>query len=179
MKKDLEYYMNLPYKIEIEPIPEDEGGGYVARLPEVGRFTLAGDGDTPAEAMRSLNKIKKVMFKEWLEQGISIPEPEREPFIEEYSGKFVLRLPKYLHLKLSQEAKKNGVSLNQFVISLLASGVEKNIQSQGLKQLVNEVRSIKRHLFDVKDKLDVKTTVNLEYLTDVQTEKDHEYSRAA
>ena len=27
--KDLQYYLNLPYKIEIKKIPDKEGGGWV------------------------------------------------------------------------------------------------------------------------------------------------------
>ena len=38
MKKDLDYYMNLPYTIEIIRIPDSQGGGFSARLPEVGRL---------------------------------------------------------------------------------------------------------------------------------------------
>ena len=75
-KKDLKYYMNLPYMIQVKPIPTDQGGGYAALLPEVGKLTLAGDGTTPKEAIRNLNEIKKIMFKEWLKQGIAIPEPK-------------------------------------------------------------------------------------------------------
>lgn len=33
----------------------------------------------------------------------------------EFSGKFVIRIPKELHYKLSQKAKDNGVSLNQYI----------------------------------------------------------------
>jgi len=47
-----------------------------------------------------------------LEEGIPVPEPRRE---EEYSGKFVVRLPKSLHHKLAQIAEREGVSLNSLV----------------------------------------------------------------
>ncbi|MCK4226106.1 toxin-antitoxin system HicB family antitoxin, partial [candidate division WOR-3 bacterium] len=54
--------------------------------------------------------------------------------MEEYSGKFVLRVPKSLHGKLSNLAEKEGVSLNQMVVSLLSERfafrrVENKIQS--------------------------------------------------
>ncbi len=78
MKRDLAYYLNLPYKIEIKPIPEEDGGEFVARLPEMGKYAMAGDGETVEEAIQSLNEIKVVMFKEWIEQGISIPEPRNK-----------------------------------------------------------------------------------------------------
>lgn len=38
----------------------------------------------------------------------------------EFSGKLNIRIPKSLHCQLSQEAKQNGVSLNQYIIYKLA-----------------------------------------------------------
>ena len=40
--------------------------------------------------------------------------------IREYSGKILLRIPKELHRTLAEAAKKNGVSLNQYVLYKLA-----------------------------------------------------------
>ncbi len=76
MNKDLEYYLNLPYKIVVESIPEEDGGGFIARLPELGRYVIVGDGETAEEALQSMNKIKEILLKEWLEDGVLIPEPK-------------------------------------------------------------------------------------------------------
>lgn len=38
----------------------------------------------------------------------------------EFSGKLNIRIPKSLHCQLSQEAKRDGVSLNQYIIYKLA-----------------------------------------------------------
>ncbi len=46
MEKDLDYYLNLPYGIEIQPIPKQEGGGFMAQLPKFGELGIVGDGDT-------------------------------------------------------------------------------------------------------------------------------------
>jgi antitoxin HicB len=48
-----------------------------------------------------------------LDRGITIPEPET------YSGKFVLRVPKSLHRKLAENARRENLSLNQFLIYLI------------------------------------------------------------
>lgn len=40
--------------------------------------------------------------------------------IEKYSGKFLLRIPKSLHKRLVEEAKREGISLNQYIIYKLA-----------------------------------------------------------
>ena len=38
----------------------------------------------------------------------------------EFSGKLNIRIPKSLHCQLSQEARRDGVSLNQYIIYKLA-----------------------------------------------------------
>jgi predicted HicB family RNase H-like nuclease len=57
----------------------------------------------------------------WIEtkmaNGFPVPEPVNE---SQYSGKFVLRLPKTLHAHLAQEAEKEGVSLNQYALYRLS-----------------------------------------------------------
>ena len=64
--------------------------------------------------------------KEWiaaaLEEGIQINEPETS---DSYSGQFKLRLPKTLHKTLAEDSKKEGVSMNQYCVYLLAKNSEK------------------------------------------------------
>nr|WP_242953521.1 toxin-antitoxin system HicB family antitoxin [Enterocloster citroniae] len=40
--------------------------------------------------------------------------------MEKYSGQFKLRLPKSLHRQLTQHSKREGVSMNQYCVYLLA-----------------------------------------------------------
>lgn len=54
-----------------------------------------------------------------LEDGIPIPEPEIDT-IEEYSGKFVVRITPKLHKRLAEGAKRNGVSMNHYASELLS-----------------------------------------------------------
>ncbi|MBW1896649.1 MAG: toxin-antitoxin system HicB family antitoxin, partial [Deltaproteobacteria bacterium] len=121
MKKDLDYYLGLPYVIEVVPIADSEGGGFAARLPQIGRFAITGDGDTPEEAIANMEEIKKKRFQEYLRKGVRIPEPTSQK--EDYSGRFVARLPKMLHRQLAEAAKENGVSLNQYVVYLLTANL--------------------------------------------------------
>jgi antitoxin HicB len=51
-------------------------------------------------------------------QDIPLPRTERQ-----YSGKFNVRVPKNLHRKLDQLAERDGVSLNQFLVSTLSRAV--------------------------------------------------------
>ena len=116
MKKNLEYYVGLPYR---EVIEADPAGGYVGYIPELrGCIT---QGETKAEILEMLEDAKKAWISTALEDGMEIPEPLRE---EDFSGRFNLRIPKSLHKRLAMQAKAEGVSLNQLAMYLLASGLK-------------------------------------------------------
>ena len=51
------------------------------------------------------------------ESGVVIHEPDS---LEEYSGQFKLRIPKSLHRSLAEHSKKEGISMNQYCVYLLA-----------------------------------------------------------
>lgn len=117
-EKKLEYYMALPYQIEI--YPEEDGSGYTAAIPDLpgcvtSAPTIDALGDMIAEA-------KSLWLEVALEDGDYIPEPAPLE-IEEYSGRFVARLPRSLHRQLVQRATRENTSLNQLVVALLAEGM--------------------------------------------------------
>lgn len=51
------------------------------------------------------------------QESITLDEYKAE---KEYSGKLLLRIPKDLHRDLAEAAKRNGVSINQYVAYKLA-----------------------------------------------------------
>lgn len=117
-EKTLEYYMSLPYKVEI--YPEEDGTGYTAVIPELpGCMTSA---DTYEELSEMLSEAKELWLEVALEEGMYIPEPAPVA-IEEYSGKFLVRLPRSLHRQLAQRAKAEDTSLNQLVLALLSESM--------------------------------------------------------
>jgi len=114
MKKNLKYYMDLNYKIEI--IKDLEEGGFTLSCPELkGCFTCA---ETLQQGYEMIEDAKKSWFMACLEEGIQIPEPNR---IENYSGQFKLRLPKSLHKTLAERSKQEGISMNQYCLYLLSN----------------------------------------------------------
>ncbi len=145
--KNLRYYLDLPFPIEITQIPEDKGGGFMACIPQLGRMVLVGDGNTVMEAIQDLERAKASLFREYLEKGIQIPEPEDE---DEYSGRFVMRMPKYLHRELSFGAKRNKVSLNSYIISLLSGASREDGFKLVIEKLHNEIRLLKDHVCELK-----------------------------
>jgi antitoxin HicB len=120
MKKDINYYMNLNYPIKLVRLSNDDGGGYMATIPLLGEYAFVGDGESSEEALNNLERVKADWFKTLLENGNTIPEPILEEDID-YSGKFVVRIPKSLHRRLATQAKLNETSLNQYVQYLLSS----------------------------------------------------------
>ena len=118
-KKDITYYMNLPYNVIIR---KDPYGGYFAKVEELeGCMT---QGETYEETFKNIREAMELWLEDALEDGAKIPEPDIDE--EEYSGKFVVRLPRTLHRKLARNAHKENVSLNQYVVFLLS---EQNILS--------------------------------------------------
>ena len=67
--KDLEYYLRLPYTIEI--IPDEDDGGYVARIRELpGCLTQA---DTWEELHEMVEDAKRLWLESALAHGDAIP----------------------------------------------------------------------------------------------------------
>jgi predicted HicB family RNase H-like nuclease len=114
IKKQVEYYMNLPYTMTVRYLDE-QGGYFVAGYIELPDLTMT--GDTPEEAVKELLIEKPEWFETCLEQGIPIPLPV-EP--QKYSGKIIVRMPPSLHESLIRIAELEGVSLNEYMVSSLA-----------------------------------------------------------
>jgi predicted HicB family RNase H-like nuclease len=152
MKKDLEYYLSLPYRVEIVPIPEEEGGGFLARLPQFGELGIIGDGDTVEEALSDLAESKKIRFQSYLNEGIDIPEPDQGAV--EYSGRFLIRLPKYLHRQLAEAAQANGVSLNQYACTLLAMHYQEDRLSGILTGVYDELKSLNKMIGNLQYRME-------------------------
>jgi antitoxin HicB len=108
---ELRHYMSLPYRIELIP---DEGG-VVARIPDLPGCMSS--GDTAEEALKGLEEVKELWLQARLKAGHSIPAPTHEA--SEYSGKFVLRVPKSLHRSLDERANAENMSLNSYLLYLL------------------------------------------------------------
>jgi len=138
LKKDLEYYMKLNYPLEVIQVPEDEGGGFIVTIPALGRASMNAYGETFEEALLLLNEIKKESFTRWLEEGLPIPEPAEEAE-EEYSGRFVLRIPKFLHRMLAERAERENVSLNSLINALLALALSESNTIDKIKDAIKAI----------------------------------------
>jgi antitoxin HicB len=114
-RRSLNWYLNQPYPYTVAPDPE---GGYVILFPDLpGCMTQV----EAAEEIASMAEDARVL---WIEtefaRGADIPLPSGP---NDYSGKFIVRVPRSLHRTLAESAERDGVSLNAYVTTLLARGV--------------------------------------------------------
>ena len=115
MTRTLDEYLKLPYTIKVTYDSDEENPGWVAQVTELPGCI------TQADTFEELGEMVKDAMRSWLEVSLemdqAIPEPASEA---DYSGKFVVRLPRSLHRQLVETAEREGVSLNQLVNVTLA-----------------------------------------------------------
>jgi predicted HicB family RNase H-like nuclease len=120
MEKSLEAkaaeFLLKPYARII--LPEEDGSyrGEIMEFP--GCFSI---GDSASEALDSLERVAESWLMASLEKGQNIPVPIESN--SDFSGKLVLRFPKSLHKQATWIAEREGVSLNQLIVTSLAIAV--------------------------------------------------------
>lgn len=107
----LQDYKTLPYTRLVQELNDESGHYFYGRILELDGCQST--GDTLDELYQNLNEALEGYIEVKLENNLPIPEPET---VNDYSGKFVVRIPKSLHQKLTIEAKNEGVSLNQLAL---------------------------------------------------------------
>lgn len=102
------------YAIIVEPLSAEDGGGWLASVPALPG--CMGDGTTREEALADA----LLAIEEWKDaahkSGLAMPGTQA-------AGQWRQRVPRSLHEKLKRLAESEGVSLNQFVTSVLAEAV--------------------------------------------------------
>ena len=111
--KTLNEYLKMPYRMELVEDPDE--GGFVVSYPDLPGCSTC--GETVERAITNAQDAKKAWLEAALEEGIEIHEPDS---LEEYSGQFKLRLPRSLHRSLAEHSQREGISMNQYCVYLLA-----------------------------------------------------------
>lgn len=111
--KTLNEYLAMSYRMEI--VEDQDEGGFVVSYPDLpGCITV---GETIESAVANALDAKKAWLEAAIEDNIAIHEPDE---LENYSGQFKLRIPKSLHRSLTEHAKREGISMNQYCVYLLS-----------------------------------------------------------
>ena len=116
-RKDLNYYLGLPYTVILERWDDGNGPYWVARVAELPHCMTT--GDSPQEAVAEVEEVKQEWIMSNLARGIKIPEP----VLRTHSGQISLRIPPTLHRTLADRAYVEGISLNQYMTAALGQTV--------------------------------------------------------
>ena len=138
MKRNVEGYLNLPYKKEIVKYPD---GGYFIEVKELPG--CMSEGDTIEEAFEMIEDAMRAWIETALEDNKTIPIPEvmRK---NQYNGKVLVRMPTILHKSIAEEAKANGVSINTYIVTMLS---ERN----SLNKVINALKGLSEESGEIED----------------------------
>lgn len=114
--KDLLYYLSLPYTIRLRP---DDEGDFVATVEEL-KGCMA-HAPTAEEAIANLREHQQLWIEDCLQSGEPVPLPDENEDLP--SGKWLQRVPRTIHKRLTDLARKEEVSLNQLVLSILSEAL--------------------------------------------------------
>ena len=108
------------YPFKVEPLKKADGGGFVITFPDLPG--CMSDGATYEEAIENGRDAFRAWMDSMIEDGKPLPKPGAG---QETPAKFVLRLPRSLHAKLTTRASAEGVSLNSLVQVYVAEALGK------------------------------------------------------
>lgn len=114
-----------PYSFEayahvVEPLTEEDGGGYLITFPHLPG--CMSDGETEVEAVANARDAFSAWISARAHMGKPTPKPTRHGETAE-PVRLIQRLPRSLHASLVARAKAEGTSLNTLVTMLLAEGI--------------------------------------------------------
>lgn len=109
---------NEEYAVLVRPLPEEDGGGWVATVPDLPG--CMSDGSTMQEAIENVGGAIESWKEACAENGRSVPAPGAA------RGEWRQRVPRTVHALLTEMARCEGVSLNMLVATVLAEYVGRN-----------------------------------------------------
>lgn len=108
------------YPFEIQPLSEEDGGGYMISFPDFSE--CISDGETIDEAVANGRDALAETIAALSEKGFSIPAPNSAV---SDSAKWLTRLAPTLRHRLSARAKQDGLSPDNLALSFIAEGLER------------------------------------------------------
>ena len=107
-KKNLNYYLKLPYTFIIEWSDVDDC--FLGSIVELERNMTC--GQTRDEVFNNLKEALISYIKTSLDNNLEIPEPLK---VEDFKGSITYRTSKERHYRLARQAKLSGKSINAFI----------------------------------------------------------------
>jgi predicted RNase H-like HicB family nuclease len=111
--------------------------GRVAEFPNISSFEDSFD-EARSLVIDAIQTLKKIADE--AQTDFPIPFPFQS---DEFSGRVTLRLPKTLHAKVSRKADQEGISVNQYLVTAVATYVG---ETDGIAKVVSEATSLLGHI---------------------------------
>ena len=140
--------MAIEYDIKVFPLSEEDGGGFLAEVPELPGCIAS--GDTMEETLVLLEDAISSWKMSVEESGGIVPEPTYYREAELPSGRFSVRIPRTLHKELIQIAKDEDQSLNSLVSYLLTQAVAGNILKKTAQQICQNATQISKKMEEMQ-----------------------------
>jgi predicted RNase H-like HicB family nuclease len=141
-------YLELDYPVLVTRDPETKA--FILEIPDWPGCVA--DGDSLEAAFRKLRDAQVTWVEDSIERGLDIPLPRPN---EDFSGKFLLRLPRSLHRRLSELARQDDISLNAFVSTVLAEHIG---SSKGERRLRSATAELTACLSELRQQVKNKTS---------------------
>jgi len=116
-KKNLDYYLNLPYTFIIDWSDVDRC--FLGSIVELERNMTC--GQTREEVLSNLKEALIAYVATSLENNMEIPEPLN---IKDFKGSLTYRTSRERHYMLAKQAKLYGKSINAFIDEAIAEKLE-------------------------------------------------------
>ena len=127
----------MPHHYPAEVFWSDEDEGFIAVARDLSGCSAF--GETQLEALDELEPAVSAWIAAAQAAGNPVPEPSKRPAEPTHSGKLLLRLPKSLHSKLARQAEEEEVSLNHYVVCLLAESSSAHAVGKAVVQAVGQL----------------------------------------
>ncbi|GHU47752.1 pilus biosynthesis protein HicB [Clostridia bacterium] len=109
-------YLKLPYTRLVNEINDESGHYWYGKILELDG--CQSNGETAEQLMLNLDEAMEGWIETKLAHNLPVPKPTE--YSERHSGKYLLRMPRSLHQRLAIEAKREGVSFNQYALYKLS-----------------------------------------------------------
>jgi predicted HicB family RNase H-like nuclease len=128
------------YTISIRKENHDGEILYVGRVAEFPNISSFEDSFEEARALviDAIQTLKKIADE--TQTQFPAPYPIQS---DEFSGRITLRLPKTLHAKISRQAAQEDVSVNQYLVTAIATYAG---EADGIAKVVSEATSMLSHV---------------------------------
>jgi len=150
------------HKYSINVAWSDEDECYIATIPE---FTgLSAFGDSAEDAIQEAYVALEGFLEVYKEDNVPLPKPKT---YVPHSGQTRLRLPKSLHANLVEEAREEGVSLNTYIINILAKRHEQitnKVLLYRIEEIHDSVLTLCRKTLESVDEPKTESSNLFEYL---------------